>query len=137
VLAIHYGSPVITDQNTVLLPIRTDAGGHFQIEARSGGTGALIWSTDSDYLPPRVDSWILSYNLSLSATGRLHAPGVAGKLWMRDAPDARTGTIQTAVFYGADAHAADPATYDATIIIGGQALQGAILVARSRARPPI
>ena len=37
-LFIHYGSPVITDQNTVVLPIKTDARGLFRIEARSGGT---------------------------------------------------------------------------------------------------
>jgi hypothetical protein len=116
-LSIHYGSPVITDQNTVLLPVRTDSGGHFQIEARSGGNGALIWSADSDYRPPPLDTWIASYNLSLSATGRLHAPGAGGKLWLRDAPDASTGTSQTAVFFGADAYAADPSTYDATVII--------------------
>jgi hypothetical protein len=116
-LLVHYGSPVITDQNTVLLPIRTDSRGHFRVEARSGGNGALIWSADSDYRPPRPDSWIPSYNLSLSAAGRLHAPGAGGKLWLRDAPDTSTGTIQTAVFYGADAYAAAPSTYDATVII--------------------
>jgi len=116
-LLIHYGSAVITDQNTVLLPIRTDSSGHFRIEARSGGNGALIWSADSDYRPPSVRSWIPSYNLTLSATGRVHAPGAGGKLLLRDAPDASGGTIQTAVFYGADVYAAAPSTYDATVII--------------------
>jgi hypothetical protein len=117
VLLIHYGSPVITDQNTVVLPIRTDASGHFQIEARSGGNGALIWSADSDYRPPNLGGWIPSYNVTLSATGLVYAPASGGKLWMRDAPDASTGTMQTAVFYGADTYAADPSTYDATVII--------------------
>jgi hypothetical protein len=116
-LSIHYGSPVITDENTVLLPIRADNSGHFRIEARSGGNGALIWSADSDYRSPSLGGWIPSYNVSLSATGRVYAPGAGGKLWMRDAPDDSTGTIQTAVFYGADVYAADSSTYDLTVII--------------------
>lgn len=115
-LFIHYGSPVITDQNTVLLPIKVGTAGGFRIEARSGGNGALIWSADSDYrLPPH--EWTPSYNLSLSQTGWLYAPGAGGKLWLRDAPDTSLGAIQTAVFYGADAYAAAPATYDANVLI--------------------
>jgi hypothetical protein len=122
-LFIHYGSPVITDQNTVLLPIKIDARGVFRIEARSGGNGALIWSYDSDYqLPPF--NWFPSYNLSLaasapdgSAPARLYAAGGGGKLLMRDAPDTSDGTMQTAVFYGADAYAAAATTFNATVKI--------------------
>jgi hypothetical protein len=122
-LTIHYGSPVITDQNTVVLPIKVDARGAFRIEARSGGNGALIWSYDSDYqLPPFT--WFPSYNLSLaagapdgSAPARLYAAGGGGKLLIRDAPDASDGTMQTAVFYGADTYAAAPAAFNATVKI--------------------
>lgn len=115
-LYLHYGSPVITDQNTVVLPVKTSDSGGFRIEARSGGNGALIWSADSDYRPP-AGGWMPGYNLTLSAAGRLYAPGAGGKLLLRDAPDASAGAIQTAVFYGADAYAAAPATYDANVII--------------------
>ena len=122
-LFIHYGSPVITDQNTVVLPIKTDARGVFRIEARSGGNGALIWSYDSDYqLPPF--GWYPSYNLSLaaaasdgSAPARLYAAGGGGKLLMRDAPDAPDGTMQTAVFYGADIYATAATQFNATVSI--------------------
>ncbi len=122
-LLIHYGSPVITDQNTVVLPIKTDARGVFRIEARSGGNGALIWSYDSDYqLPPF--SWFPGYNLTLaaaapdgSAPARLYAAGGGGKLLMRDAPDASDGTMQNAVFYGADIYAASAAELNHTIKI--------------------
>lgn len=122
-LFIHYGSPVITDQNTVVLPVKTDARGAFRIEARSGGNGALIWSYDSDYqLPPF--GWYPSYNLSLaaaapdgSAPARLYAAGGGGKLLMRDAPDAPDGSMQTAVFYGADIYATAAAQLNATVSI--------------------
>jgi hypothetical protein len=115
-LPIHYGSPVITDENTVVLPVKTIWSGGFQIQARSGGNGALIWSADSDYLPPKT-VFMPGYNLTLSATGRLYAPGAGGKLLWRDAPDSSTGEIQTAVFYGADVYAAAASTYDASVVI--------------------
>jgi hypothetical protein len=115
-LFIHYGSPVITGQNTVVLPVKTNGGGGFRIEARSGGNGALIWAAASDYRPP-VTSWMPAYNLTLSTAGRLYAPGAGGKLLLRDAPDASDGAIQTAVFYGAGAYEAATATYDANVII--------------------
>ena len=43
-LLIHYGSPVVTSHNTVVVPVKTGAGGGFRIEARSGTNGGLIWS---------------------------------------------------------------------------------------------
>src|ERR1044071_844912 len=51
-LFIHYGTPVITDQNAVVLPVKQTRDGGFEIEARSGRNGALIWSAHSDYRPP-------------------------------------------------------------------------------------
>jgi hypothetical protein len=117
-LLIHYGSPVITSNNTVILPVKTTAAGAFRIEARSGVNGGLIWSAPIDYvLPPH--NWVPSCNFALTTTNpnRLYAPGAGGKLLVRDNADAATGTIQTAVFYGAATYAAAPATFDATIFI--------------------
>jgi hypothetical protein len=122
-LPVHYGSPVITDQNTVVLPIKVGFAGIFNIEARSGGNGALIWSYDSDYrLPP--SGWIPAYSLTLataaadgSAPARLYAAGAGGKLLMRDSPDQSAGMFETAVFYGAAAYAAATAKLDDTVRI--------------------
>ncbi len=122
-LLVHYGSPVITDQNTVVLPIKAGSDGVFRIEARSGGNGALIWSFDTDYrLPPA--SWIPAYYLSLaapapdgSAPARIYAAGAGGKLLMRDAPDESAGIVQAAVFYGEETYAAATAKLDDTVII--------------------
>jgi hypothetical protein len=48
-LLIHYGSPVISSHNTVLVPVKT---GGFRVDARAGVDGVL-WSADTDYvLPP-------------------------------------------------------------------------------------
>jgi hypothetical protein len=39
-LLIHYGSPVVTSRNTVVVPVKTTAAGGFRIEARSAATAA-------------------------------------------------------------------------------------------------
>jgi len=115
-LLIHYGSPVITTSNTVIVPVKTGATGGFRFEARTGANGALIWSATSDYVLP-AHNWTPSYNLALTRTNRLYAPGAGGKLLLRDNPDSASGTLQTAVFYGFAAYAAAPATYDAQVFI--------------------
>ncbi len=115
-LLIHYGSPVVTTQNTVIVPVKAGATGGFRFEARSGANGGVIWSGDSDYVLP-AHNWVPSYNLALSAANRLYAPGAGGKLFVRDNADAAAGTLQTAVFFGASVYAAAPASYDATVFI--------------------
>ena len=115
-LLIHYGSPVITSHNTVVVPVKTGATGGFRFEALSGGNGSLIWSAVSDYVLP-AHNWVPSYNLALNANNRLHAPGAGGKLLVRDNADAATGTIGKLVFYGAAAYDAAPAAFDATVFI--------------------
>ena len=115
-LLIHYGSPVVTSHNAVVLPLKTGAAGGFRIEARAGSNGGLIWSADSDYvLPPH--NWVPSYNVALSVGNRLYAPGAGGKLLVKDDADAASGTLQTAVFYGASVYGAARAAFDATVFI--------------------
>ena len=38
-LLIHYGSPLVTANNTVLVPVKTSANGNFRVEAHNGETG--------------------------------------------------------------------------------------------------
>ena len=42
VLLIHYGSPVVTSHNTVIVPVKTGSTGGFRFEARSGGCLDLV-----------------------------------------------------------------------------------------------
>jgi len=115
-LLLHYGSPVVTSFNTVILPVKTAAAGGFRIEARSGVNGGLIWAADSDYVPPPHD-WLPSYNMALTRANSLYAPGSGGKLLVRDAADSPAGTVRSLVFYGAATYAANPAAYDGTVFI--------------------
>jgi len=115
-LLVHYGSPVVSAFNTVLFPVKTSAGGNFRIEARSGGNGGLLWSMDSDYVPPPHD-WLPSYNLSLTSASRLYAPGSGGKLIVRDSVDSAAATAFSFVFYDAQNYAANKAALDAAIFV--------------------
>src|SRR5215467_2739864 len=50
-LLIHYGSPMITGANTVLVPTRVSASG-FRVVAYSGTNGAQHWSLATHYRAP-------------------------------------------------------------------------------------
>lgn len=116
VLHIHYGSPVITAGNTVLVPVKVNRDGGFRVEARAGATGALLWNVDSDYILPPHD-WVPSYNIALTPGNRVYMPMAGGRLAWRDNADAATGALGTIAFYGNDAHEAASAAYNASVII--------------------
>ena len=115
-LLAHYGSPVVTSNNAVIVPVKTGAAGGFRVEARSGVNGGLIWSAESDYVLP-AHNWVPSYNIALSAANRLYAPGAGGKLLLRDNADAAAGSVITAVFYGGAAYTANPSAFNTTVFI--------------------
>lgn len=115
-LYIHYGSPLVTQSNTVLVPVKTTPTGGFRIDARTGSSGALVWRANSDYvLPPHV--WVPVFEPAITPQGRVYFPGVGGKLYYRDDPDAASGAVHTVVFYGSAAYQSDPSSYDATVDI--------------------
>jgi len=98
-LLIHYGSPVVTAANTVIVPVKVTRGGVYRVEAHSGADGTLQWKLLSDYvLPPH--NWTPSYNPVLTPTNRLYFPGAGGTLLFRDQPDSPTGPTGRVAFYG-------------------------------------
>ena len=115
-LLTHYGSPVVTTNNTVVMPVKTTATGGYRVEGRNGANGALIWSATTDYVMP-PHNWLPPYNLLLTPQGRLYAPGAGGKLLVRNDGDAATGSFVSHVFYGAAQYNANPAAFDASVFI--------------------
>ena len=100
-LFVHYGSPVITGANTVIVPIRSSARDRFRVQAVRGSDGKALWGLASDYrLPPH--SWKPGFSPALSPTGKLWLPGGGGSVLMRTEPDGR-GRATRIVFYGAEA----------------------------------
>src|ERR1051326_9437589 len=59
-LFIHYGSPLITQANTVIVPVKTGLTDGFEVTGHDGATGALRWTQTSDYLLP-PHNWVPSY----------------------------------------------------------------------------
>jgi hypothetical protein len=115
-LLAHYGTPVISSNNTVLVPVKTGTNGGFRIDARSGVNGGLIWSAPSSYaLPPH--NWNPAFNLSLSAADGLFAPASGGQVLLRDRVDQAQGMVRSAVFYGDAVYASHAAELDAKVFI--------------------
>src|SRR6266480_4064639 len=56
----HYGSPLVTATNTVLVPVKTATNG-FRVDAFNGTSGAAKYTLATDYILPSY-SWIPSYN---------------------------------------------------------------------------
>lgn len=113
---IHYGSPLISSHNTVVLPVKTQLAGSFRVEARAGSDGSLLWSTPSDYILP-AHRWTPSFGATLTKSNRMYMPGAGGKIIYRDNIDTNTGTVHTLVFYGASVYAAAPASFDSSVFI--------------------
>src|SRR5262249_33100585 len=85
-LLIHYGSPVITAANTVIVPVKTGATDGFEVEALDGVTGSVLWTQTTDYiLPPH--NWTPSYSPVLTAQNRLYFAAAGGTIFYLDNPD--------------------------------------------------
>jgi hypothetical protein len=115
-LLAHYGSPVITRQNTVIHPVKTGAADGFRIEARDGVTGALKWTQATGYTQP-VHNWVMHVVPALTPKNRVCFADAGGTVSYRDTPDAATGATGRMVFYGLANYQADTATFDANVKI--------------------
>jgi hypothetical protein len=115
-LLVHYGSPVITAKNTVVIPVKRSTAEVYRVEARIGGNGALVWSMDSDYVQP-AHNWTPPYNVTLTKANRVVMAGAGGKVFYRDDADAATSATNNFVFYGKSAYAAAQAAFDAGVFI--------------------
>jgi hypothetical protein len=100
-LLIHYGTPLATPANTILVPVKTGRTDGFQVEAHNGGDGSLKWTISTDYsLPPH--NWTPSFAPTLApnpGSNRLYLAGAGGSVIYRDNPDAVSGGSGRFTFY--------------------------------------
>ncbi len=124
-LLIHYGSPILTASNTVIIPVKTGTTSGFEIQARSGSSGALQWTLASDYsLEPSGGTngydWIPSYSPTLTPQNGLYYPADGGTVMYVASPDA-TGPSPPAAsrlaFYGLSSYTANSSAYNSNIFI--------------------
>jgi autotransporter-associated beta strand protein len=114
-LFIHYGSPLVTNANTVIVPVKTGATNGFQVEAINGGTGAVKWTQTTDYLLPPHD-WTPSYGPTLTSSGRLYFAGAGGTVYYVNNADTG-GTVTQLAFYGLSNYTANPTLYNNNVFI--------------------
>jgi len=84
----HYGSPLITPSNTVIVPVRTTTG--FQVSAFDGATGQAKYTLTTDYRLPTYH-WLPVYQpvlASLPSGTRLYYAGAGGTVYYVENPDA-------------------------------------------------
>ncbi len=114
---IHYGSPVATPRNTVIVPIKVGSAGGFSVRAFRGKDGVVLWSESSDYIFPPHD-WTPSYGPVLTSTGRLYFPGAGGTVYYLDNVDsANPGPMGQLAFYGMSNYNTDPSSFNSTVFI--------------------
>ena len=116
---VHYGSPLVTAGNTVIVPVKT-AGNGFQVRAFNGATGVLKYTLATDYILP-AHNWIPVYNPCI-VTGsfgtRLYYAGAGGTIWHVDNPDSNTpSTPVREAFYGLVNYNANTAGYNNTVFV--------------------
>jgi hypothetical protein len=115
-LLIHYGSPLITRANTVILPVKTGATDGFRVEGRNASDGSLKWTQATDYSRP-PSSWGPSCGIALTPKNRLYFPGAGGTVYFRDLPDAAVSTTGQLAFYGLTNYLADASNFNANVKI--------------------
>jgi hypothetical protein len=118
---IHYGSPMITRANTVLVPTRVSAKAGFRVVAYSGVSGARRWSLKTDYRPPSSSgdffTWTPPLPAVLTPRTALAAAGAGGTILMRRNANLAAGPVRRLVFYGAARWRAHRSVYDKAVQI--------------------
>jgi hypothetical protein len=119
-LLIHYGSPLITPANTVIIPVRTgvvNGQDQFEVTARRGSDGSLKWTFPTDYiLPPH--NWTPSFSPTLTVGNRLYFAGAGGTVYYIDNVDSDTPSAPVRLaFYGVANYNADPTAYNNAVFV--------------------
>jgi hypothetical protein len=113
-ILIHYGSPLVTEANTVIVPIKTGTNS-FRVDAHNGATGDLLWTLPSSWHAPEAD-----FVPGLGPTiwhDRLYIPDIAGAVKVRSDLGQVQGSVTSFYFYGEQNFASDPTVYKKNVQI--------------------
>ena len=117
VLLIHYGSPLITHNNVIIVPVKHGAFDGWFVEGLNATTGATIFTMGTDYSIPNYPNlgWVPSFGPALSPAGKLFIPAAGGTLLRRDNPESATSTYTRLAFF--NYFTTDRANYNANVKI--------------------
>jgi hypothetical protein len=111
---IHYGSPLVTAANTVIVPVKTGSDS-FRIEAHDGATGKRIYTQATSYQAPGAT---FTPGLGPTISGnQLFVPDIAGSVLVRQNPDQAKGVVTRLYFYGIKNYRKDPTAYKQNVQI--------------------
>jgi hypothetical protein len=118
-LLIHYGEPAITQQNTIIVPVKTGANDGFELNAFDGATGTPKWTAGTDYTVTGMTfGWFPSYSPVLTPQGRLYFPGAGGTVYYIDNPDSSAAPVEHQLaFYGLSNYTANQAAFNSSVFI--------------------
>jgi len=105
---IHYGSPLVTAANTVIVPVKTNTNS-FRVEAHNGATGKRMWMLSTGWQAPGA-SFVPGLGPTISGS-QLFVPDVAGRVLVRQNPDQATGAVTRLYFYGVKNYRKNPTAY--------------------------
>lgn len=113
---IHYGSPLVTAYNTVVVTVKTGRNDGYKIEGRDGTTGTLLWTQQTDYTSP-PHGWLPSMGSTLMPYGGLAVPGAGGTVYYRDNADDPDSEVHQWAFYWMENYNLDRAAFNNSVKI--------------------
>ena len=96
-ILIHYGSPLVTAANTVIVPLKTGPN-NFRVEAINGATGKRMWQLHTRWQAPGAD-FMPGLGPTISGS-TLYVPDIAGRVIARPNPDETKQKVSKLYFYG-------------------------------------
>ena len=111
---IHYGSPLVTARNTVIVPLKTGTDS-FRIVAHNGATGKVLWKHGTSYQAPFAN-FLPGMGPTLYQN-RVFIPDSAGRVIVRRSPDLATGQVSELYFYGQNNFQDNPTAYEQSVQI--------------------
>lgn len=111
---IHYGSPLVTAANTVIVPVKTGFDS-FRVEAHRGSDGQRLWMQDTGWQAPFAN-FVPGLGVTLFGN-RLFIPDSAGRVIVRNSPNQAKGTLSRLIFYGEKNYLDNPQAYEQNVLI--------------------
>ena len=116
ILYAHYGSPLSTPRNTIVLAVKTGATDGFKVEGRRGSNGNLMWTQATDYSVPS-HSWFPVCQPTLLPGNEVMIPAAGGTVIRRTNADLVAGSATRLCFYGLSNYNAAQSTYNSRVKI--------------------
>jgi hypothetical protein len=115
-LLIHYGCPLVTPGNNVIVTVKVKPLGSFRVEVRRGSDGAVIWTIPTDFVLPSA-GWTPPCGPTLTPSRSLVIPAIGGTVLVATDPDTLPHHVVRKAFYGLANYQASPKAYNSNIRI--------------------